>query len=127
MTLKNHSNGKITMRFGLFILLIIVTSFAWGADLVLKTPVKAQDVEKPMPIGTVTVPALGKVSFTAEKHGMQLLIHATGQDGSSLGRAESTVGLSSVPIHIVTPNGLEKIEIIWNVSTVTNAEKDRNK
>ena len=101
------------MRLCLLILLLSFNSVAWSEDLALKTLLQMQQITTLTDIGSIKVPALGGVSFTAQREGKQVLIYATGPDGAMLGRAEATIGLSSTPIHIKTPDGLKKIEIIW--------------
>ena len=115
------------MRIILLLILMIASSSVWGEGLFLKTQVLAQGIEKPVEIGSINVPSLGKVRFTAERNGIQVLVHATGPDGDFLGKAETIVGLSSVPIHIATPNGLTKIEIFWNLSGAKKYKKDLTK
>jgi hypothetical protein len=104
------------IRAHLFAILLVFTIPTWCEPLELKAFVSTDDMGKLKDIGGINVPPLGKVRFTAVKTGVQVIVYATGPDGASLGRAETTVGLSSEPIHIATPSGLKKIEIFWNLS-----------
>jgi hypothetical protein len=97
----------------LIAMLLISVVPAWSETLELTVLVRTEEIQKPTDIGSINIPSLGKVRFIAQREGAQVLIHATGPDGAMLGRAEATVGLSSTPIHITTPSGLKKIEIIW--------------
>lgn len=91
---------------------------AWCEVSALKVVAPTKILGTPTDIGSINVPSLGKVSFVAKKNGTQIVILAKGPNGALLGRAEATVGLNSTPIHIATPKGLKKIEIIWNSSEV---------
>lgn len=106
------------MRVWIFAFLLCVATYARAEDLTLKTSLQPQKIEQLTNIGSINVLPLGKVSFTAKKNGAQIVILAKGPDGALLGRAEATLGLNSAPIHIATPTGLKKIEIIWNSTAV---------
>lgn len=104
----------IMKRLWLLIILLMSTLPAWSDTLVLKSPVRAQQIDKSVDLGIIEIPGVGKVRFTARRKGIQVVINATGPDGTVLGRAETTIGLSQTPIHVVTPKGLKKVEIVWD-------------
>ena len=64
-------------------------------------------------LGEIEVEGVGTVKLIAKKNGNQLVVHAWNSDGKEIGRAESVVGLSETPIHILTPAGLKKITVYW--------------
>jgi hypothetical protein len=86
---------------------------AAAAEAELRTPLRAQEIGLRAELGAVEVAGVGRVSVVAERRGEQVVLRAGAADGTALGRAEAPVGLARAPLFVKTPDGLEKIVVVW--------------
>ncbi len=100
----------------LLISLLFFTGLVWANNFKLSASLPVQTLKNAVEVGSLEVIGVGKVLFKAKRNGGQIVIKAQGPDGKAIGRAETIVGLRSTPIYILTPSGLEKIEIVWTTS-----------
>ncbi len=97
----------------LLTLLVMLYSGLSHADANLRVAIVSSQIQGSTQLGKTHVDGLGEVSFTGSKNGNQLIVHATGPDGTVNGKAESVIGLGDTPIYVVTPDGLQKVTIFW--------------
>lgn len=83
------------------------------AESSLRVPILPAQVMDSTGLGKVNIDGVGAVELVAQKHGNQIVIHAQGPDGSTIGKAETVVGLREMPIYVMTSDGLKKITIYW--------------
>jgi len=100
------------MRTFLFIILLQLAMNSY-AESKLSVSILSEQVEAATGLGKVEVDGVGAVNLVAQKIGSQLIVHAQGPDGTVIGKAESVIGLRDTPIYVMTPDGLEKITILW--------------
>jgi hypothetical protein len=86
---------------------------AAAADAELRTPLRAEEIGERAELGAVEVAGVGPVSVVAQRRGEKIVLRAGAADGTSLGKAEAPVGLARAPLFVKTPNGLEKIVVVW--------------
>jgi hypothetical protein len=86
---------------------------AAAAEAELRTLVRAEEVEERAELGAVVVEGVGAVTVVAERRGEKIVLRAGAADGTSLGKAEAPVGLARAPLFVKTPDGLEKIVVVW--------------
>ena len=84
-----------------------------SAEPELRVNLRTEQLRETKDLGTVEVPGVGAVNLVAQRKGPVIVLRATGPDGTPLGRAEVTVGLSESPIYVRTPDGLAKIAVVW--------------
>lgn len=95
-----------------YLLVLMFAAPATAANELAVTYVSG-DIQGSTDLGSTFVEGSGEVSFTADKNGMQVVIHASRPDGTVIGKAETVVGLRQTPIYVMTDNGLQKVTIYW--------------
>jgi len=101
------------MRVFYLCALLVLSPLAWSNGLEFKSPMRSEQLERSVELGSLDVQNIGKVVLFARKKGTQLFIEASGPGGKMLGRAETFVGVAETPIYITTIDGLKKITIFW--------------
>ncbi len=97
------------------LLLLAWLSPAW-ADVELVVSVPSAHPHAATELGTVDIPAVGRVTVTAQWDGARVLLQATNPAGSIIGRAETVMGLQHTPLYLQTPAGLTRLLIRWQAS-----------
>ncbi len=97
------------------LLLLVLLSPAW-ADVELVVSVPSAHLHAATELGTVDIPAVGRVTVTAQRDGARVLLQATNPAGSIIGRAETVMGLQHTPLYLRTPAGLTRLLIRWQAS-----------
>ncbi len=97
------------------VLLLAWLSPAW-ADVELVVSVPSAHLQAATALGTVDIPAVGRVTVTAQRDGARVLLQATNPAGSIIGRAETVMGLQHTPLYLRTPAGLTRLLIRWQAS-----------
>ena len=67
-------------------------------------------------LGEIEITGVGMVILNAQKNGNRLVVQAQDSAGKVIGKADSVIGLRDTPIHVLTPDGLQKITIYWAVN-----------
>lgn len=96
--------------------LLLVAAFGVAparADAELRVALRSKDISSSLDLGSVEIEGLGAVRVHARREGQRMILHASGPDGRVLGRGETTVGLNETPIFVPTPDGHEKITVLW--------------
>ncbi len=96
-------------------LLLASLSPVW-ADTELVASVPSAHLQAVTELGTVDIPAVGRVTVTAQRDGARVLLQATNPAGSIIGRAETVLGLQHTPLYLRTPAGLTRLLIRWQAS-----------
>lgn len=97
------------------LLLLVSLSPAW-ADAELVVAVPSAHLHAATELGTVDIPAVGRVTVTAQRDGARVLLQATNPAGSIIGRAKTVMGLQHTPLYLRTPAGLTRLLIRWQAS-----------
>ncbi len=100
----------LAIVFGILCCSLATVAFAQSELIV---PLRSQDLPEKMKLGTVQVKDLGAVKLVAKRTGTHVIIHALGETGDVIGKADTFIGLTSTPIYVQGPSGLQKIEIFW--------------
>ena len=83
------------------------------ADPVLEVGLDAAELGPSAELGEVQVDGVGKVRLEARRQDQQLTVRALDPDDKVIGRLTTTVGLSESKIYVNTPEGLQKITVLW--------------
>ncbi len=75
----------------------------------------SEQIKNSSNLGNIDIEGVGEVNLIARRNGNQLVVHARDPDGKVIGKAETVIGLKDTPIYVLTPRGLKKITIYWDV------------
>jgi hypothetical protein len=98
----------------IMVISLALTASAMAAEKdVLSVGHRADQVNGLEELGSLEVAGVGAVRFTARREGKQIVVQVLGPGDKVLGRAESVIGVHETLVYIMSPKGLQKLQVTW--------------